>query len=147
MLGTKPLWYLKFCNVWSITLTTTNSPWNTLAAWLIVLLCQLFVAFPGQPESLAFVPLSLFKIMRKVIAMELQLQIYSDASSKALSFKDKKFCCSPVLHIWPSEENWLTAGVVSLKPEVTVILVYFWRPCLKRNSIRNEKALRIGSLK
>jgi len=54
------------------------------------LLCQLFVAFPGQPESLAFVPLSLFKIMRKIIAMKLQLQIYLDTSFKGLSMKDKK---------------------------------------------------------
>lgn len=137
--GQETIMVSKVCNVRSITLTTTNSPWNTLAAWLIVLLCQLFVAFPGQPESLAFVPLSLFKMMRKIIAMELQLQIYSDASSKALSFKDKKkillFPCFAYLTFWRE----FTAGVVSLKPEVTVILVYFWKPCLKRNSIRNEK--------
>lgn len=55
-----------------------------------MLLCQLSVAFPGQPESLAFVPLSLFKITRKIIAMELQLQIYLDASFEGLSIKDKK---------------------------------------------------------
>lgn len=52
------------------------------------MLCQLLVAFPGQPESLAFVLLSLFK--RKIIAMELQLQVYLDASVKGLAIKDKK---------------------------------------------------------
>lgn len=51
------------------------------------MLCQLLVAFSGQPESLAFVPLSLFK--RKIIAMELQLQVYLDASVKDLAIKDK----------------------------------------------------------
>lgn len=55
-----------------------------------MLLCQLFVAFPGQPESLAFVPLFLFKIRRKIIVTELQLQIYLDASFKGISIKDKK---------------------------------------------------------
>lgn len=59
-----------------------------LAAGLTALLCQLFVAFPGQPESLAFVPLFLFKIRRKIIVMELQLQIYLDASFKGISVKD-----------------------------------------------------------
>lgn len=52
------------------------------------MLCQLLVAYPGQPESLAFVLLSLFK--RKIIAMELQLQVYLDASVKGLAIKDKK---------------------------------------------------------
>lgn len=51
------------------------------------MLCQLLVVFLGQPESLAFVPLSLFK--RKIIAMELQLQVYLDASVKGLAMKDK----------------------------------------------------------
>lgn len=77
-----------FCDGWRVTLTASNSPWNTLAAWLTLLLCQLLVAYPGQPESLAFVLLSLFK--RKIIAMELQLQVYLDASVKGLAIKDKK---------------------------------------------------------
>lgn len=61
------------------------------------MLCQLLVAFPGQPESLAFVLLSLFK--RKIIAVELQLQVYLDASVKSQAIKDKKknfavlMCC------------------------------------------------------
>lgn len=66
----------------------SNSPWNTLAAWLTPLLPQLLVPFPGQPESLAFVLLSLFK--RKIIAMELQLQVYLDTAVQGLAIKDKK---------------------------------------------------------
>lgn len=58
----------EFCNVWSTVLPLTARETYWLHVWLC---CFVISLLPGQPESLAFVPLSPFKITREIIAIKL----------------------------------------------------------------------------